>query len=84
MALTFPVLLLFPVLAASPPASTRVPAAARDNEAGGQHHRGPSAGNEANGIVDLDALRNRAAQRRAARVASGARSRNPFLDWDHE
>jgi hypothetical protein len=38
----------------------------------------------ANGVVDLEALRQRARQLRAARAASGEPRRNPFFDWDGE
>jgi hypothetical protein len=46
-----------------------------------QQDHGPSRGNEP-GFLDFEALRRRAAQRRAARAASGGPRRNPFLDCD--
>jgi len=46
-----------------------------------QPGQGSSAGNESRAVLDFDALRKRAAQRRAARATAGMKK--PF-DWEAE
>jgi hypothetical protein len=61
------------------PAGVLVLPAAHADGTVGEQDQGPLPGNEATTVLDFEALRKRAAERRAA---SGAPKRNPFLDWD--
>jgi hypothetical protein len=61
-----------------PPAPSPQARAVEQNE-----RRAPQGGAAACG-VDIEALRKRVRAARAARAASGAPRRNPFLEWDSE